>query len=130
MANKIRGSIICTASVEATLAGGAPVPYTTSKAAVVGLVKAAAIELGRYGIRVNAVSPYGIATPMILNGFGMNEDQMNKAIESQQNLKGELLSTRNIADAALFLASSESDYVSALNLIVDGGISSRIIIRK
>lgn len=127
--NKILGSIICTASVEATVAGGAPVPYTTSKAAVVGLVKAAAIELGGYGIRVNSISPYGIATPMILNGFGMNADQLNGTLEAHQNLKGQLLTTRNVADAVLFLASNESDYISALNLVVDGGVSSRMIVR-
>ncbi|KAI9082676.1 hypothetical protein K1719_035545 [Acacia pycnantha] len=58
VAGNIRGSIICTASVAASVAGCAPYDYTTAKHALVGLVRSTCSELGAYGIRVNCVSPY------------------------------------------------------------------------
>lgn len=127
---KIRGSIICTASIEATLAGGAPVPYITSKHAVVGLVKSAAIELGKYGIRVNCISPYGISTTLVCNAYQMDKEQLDGQLSANTNLKGQLLKTKHVAEAALFLASNESAYISAHNLAVDGGISSRLMMNN
>ncbi|MCE3050847.1 hypothetical protein HAX54_048286 [Datura stramonium] len=124
VAKKVRGSIICTASVEAILAGAAPLAYVASKHAIVGVVKAAARELGQHGIRVNCVSPYGIATPMVCKSFGGNVADMEASICEKANLKGVTLNTKHIAEAALFLASDESAYVSAHNLAVDGGLSS------
>ncbi|XP_009620564.1 short-chain dehydrogenase reductase 3b-like [Nicotiana tabacum] len=121
---KIQGSIICTASVEAILAGAAPLAYVASKHAILGVVKAAARELGQHGIRVNCVSPYGIATPMVCKTFGGDAAPIEASICGNANLKGITLSTKHIAEAALFLASDESAYVSAHNLAVDGGLSS------
>ncbi|KAJ8565425.1 hypothetical protein K7X08_008001 [Anisodus acutangulus] len=124
VAKKVRGSIICTASVEAILAGEAPLAYIASKHAVLGVVKAAARELGQHGIRVNCVSPYGIATPMVCKSFGGDATTIEARICEKANLKGVTLDTNHIAEAALFLASDESTYVSAHNLAVDGGLSS------
>jgi NAD(P)-dependent dehydrogenase (short-subunit alcohol dehydrogenase family) len=59
-----KGCIISTASVAGILGGGDSYSYTASKHAVIGLTKNGAAELGKYGIRVNAVSPYGVATPL------------------------------------------------------------------
>ncbi|KAF9591677.1 hypothetical protein IFM89_005549 [Coptis chinensis] len=64
VAKQIRGSIICTASVAACIGGSGPHAYTTSKHAVVGLVRSVCSELGEYGIRVNSISPFGVATPL------------------------------------------------------------------
>lgn len=124
VANKIRGSIICTASVESILAGAAPLAYIASKHAVLGVVKAAARELGQHGIRVNCVSPFGIATPMVCKSFGADAAAIEAKICGNANLKGVSLTTMHIAEAALFLASDESAYISAQNLAVDGGLSS------
>ncbi|XP_059311138.1 short-chain dehydrogenase reductase 3b-like [Lycium ferocissimum] len=124
VAKKARGSIICTASVEAILAGEAPLAYVASKHAILGVMKAAARELGQYGIRVNCVSPYGIVTPLVRETYGGNGAGIEARICEKANLKGVTLNTKHIAEAALFLASDESAYVSAHNLAVDGGLSS------
>ena len=121
---KIRGSIICNASLEGILAGAASVAYIASKHAVVGIIKAAARELGPHGIRVNGVSPYGIATPLVTKAYGLDAALLEEAIYGNGHLKGVKLSTMHVAQSALFLASDESAYTSGQNLAVDGGLSS------
>ncbi|KAM0904227.1 hypothetical protein ACQ4PT_018156 [Festuca glaucescens] len=66
MAPRRTGSIICTASIAGVLGSVAPHPYSVSKAAVVGLVRAVAGEMARSGVRVNAISPNYIATPLVM----------------------------------------------------------------
>ncbi|CAA7046401.1 unnamed protein product [Microthlaspi erraticum] len=119
-----RGSIVCTTSVAAKIAGtGTTTPhgYTASKHALLGLIKSAAGELGKHGIRVNGVAPFGIATPMVCDGFRMEAGKIEQFFSSQANLKGIVLKARHVAEAALFLASDDSAYVSGHNLAVDGG---------
>uniref|UniRef100_A0A1J3ILX4 Short-chain dehydrogenase reductase 3b n=1 Tax=Noccaea caerulescens TaxID=107243 RepID=A0A1J3ILX4_NOCCA len=116
-----RGSIVCTTSVAAKIAGTTPHGYTASKHALLGLIKSAAGELGKHGIRVNGVAPFGIATPMVCDGFKMEPSKMEQFFSSQANMKGTVLKARHVAEAALFLASDDSAYVSGHNLAVDGG---------
>lgn len=130
VAGKIRGSIMCTASIEATLATGGPAAYMASKHAVLGLVKAAAVELGEYGIRVNCISPAGIATPMVSSSSRLAPEELRRHLSDQVNLQGESLNVKHVAEAALFLACNESAYISAHDLAVDGGISARSIYLK
>ena len=123
VAKNIRGSIICTTSVAATIGGTGPHGYTTSKHALVGLAKSACSELGAYGIRVNSVSPFGVATPLACKAFNLEPDEVEASSCSHANLKGIVLKARHIAEAVLYLASDEAVYISGHNLVVDGGFS-------
>ncbi|CAL0311166.1 unnamed protein product [Lupinus luteus] len=120
---KIQGSIICTTSVSASIGGTGPHGYTTSKHALVGLVRSACSELGAYGIRVNSISPYGVATPLACRAFNLEPHQVEANSCAEANLKGVVLKAKHIAEAALFLASDEAIYISGHNLVVDGGFT-------
>ncbi|PIA28143.1 hypothetical protein AQUCO_07200054v1 [Aquilegia coerulea] len=120
-----RGSIVFTASMSSVM-GGIDVPhaYAASKHAVLGLTKNLCVELGQYGIRVNCVSPFVIASPMLTKVFGLEASQVEELVCRSANLKGAVLKAEDVAQAAVFLSSDESRYVSGLNLIIDGGYTT------
>ncbi|MGD7340600.1 SDR family oxidoreductase [Ralstonia pseudosolanacearum] len=119
-----KGTILFTSSVASVLASGLlPHAYTMSKHAMVGMSKRLSAELAQYGIRVNCVAPYAIATPMMTTYLKMEEEEAENFFTSAANLKGVVLKTEDIAEAALYLVSDEAKYVSGVNLLVDGGYS-------
>lgn len=125
-----RGSIISICSVASAVGGLGPHAYTGSKHAVAGLTKSVAAELGKHGIRVNCVSPYAVATSLALAHLPEGErtedawDGFRRFVASNANLQGVELTTEDVANAVVFLASDEARYVSGTNLMVDGGFTS------
>jgi len=112
----------------ASIAGLRPVPnqaaYVASKHALIGLTKCAAVEYGAAGIRVNAVCPGGIDTPMLrANLDGLTEEQAAGAMQAMAALHpaNRLGEAGEIADAILFLAADTSSFVNGAILSADGG---------
>ncbi|XP_044949713.1 short-chain dehydrogenase reductase 3b-like [Hordeum vulgare subsp. vulgare] len=120
----VRGAIVCTGSVACVQGGFGPASYTASKHALLGLVRAAAGELGRHGVRVNLVSPGGVATPLSCAVVGVGAEEMEAMTEAHNVLRGKVLRASDVAEAALFLASDQAGFISGHNLVVDGATTA------
>ncbi len=121
------GSIINTSSVMATLTEPGYEAYTSSKAAVIGLSKAIAVSYAHKGIRCNALCPGWVDTPLnvkLAEELG-GLDNLTPLIKAQQP-QGRMATTREVANAVLFLASAESSAVTGSALYVDGGSTAAI----
>ncbi|OAY40723.1 secoisolariciresinol dehydrogenase [Manihot esculenta] len=117
-----KGCILFTSSFASVCYGGIPHAYTASKHAIVGITKNLAVELGKHGIRVNCISPGGIPTPLAAKTMGdVDLKTVQEAFMGISNLKGVPVDANDVAEAALYLGSEESKFVSGLNMIVDGG---------
>jgi len=134
MAAQGMGSIINVASVNGFRAGLGGYYYSAAKAASIHLTRCAAMELGEKGIRVNSLSPGMIATGAFCKFMGMPPDEADDHPEyAEAAIASEVKRwqpmqyvgrTEDIAQAALFLASDASRFVTGQNLVVDGGISA------
>jgi NAD(P)-dependent dehydrogenase (short-subunit alcohol dehydrogenase family) len=97
------------------------IAYTASKSAIEGMTKAMAVELSPQGIRVNAIAPGFIATEM--SAKALNSDPERKQKVMSRTPMGFLGETADIGEAALFLATDASKYITGVSLRVDGGNS-------
>src|SRR5947208_12241495 len=132
MAVQETGSIINVASVNGFRAGLGGYYYSAAKAASIHLTRCAAMELGEKGIRVNSLSPGMIATGAFAKCVGMQSDEADDHPEYAEAAIGSVVTrwqplqyvgrVDDIAQAALFLASDASRFVTGHNLVVDGGI--------
>ncbi|GAU47518.1 hypothetical protein TSUD_138900 [Trifolium subterraneum] len=119
----VRGSIVCTGSVASSQGGKNSTDYTMSKHAVLGLMRAASVQLATHGIRVNTVSPNGLATPLTCTSLGMSEEKAQETYQKFARLEGVVLTPKHVADAVLFLVSNEAEFITGLDLRVDGGFA-------
>lgn len=124
MLSRGSGTIVNTASFAGLHTIATQTAYVASKHAVIGLTKNAAIEYAAHGIRINAVAPGGIATPMLERNLGgLDGAQRAAALEAISNYHpmkrlGEAV---EIADAMLFLCSDQASFITGACLSVDGG---------
>jgi meso-butanediol dehydrogenase/(S,S)-butanediol dehydrogenase/diacetyl reductase len=119
------GSIINISSVRAFVSYAGGIAYDSSKAALIGFTRTLALDHGKDGIRVNAICPGYIQTPMTDHWLSTLEDPEGtmKQLLAFHPL-GRIGTPRDVADAALFLASDAAAFVTGAALIVDGGMST------
>ncbi|MHA2281838.1 MAG: SDR family oxidoreductase [Promethearchaeota archaeon] len=124
------GCFICTSSVASFQQGMGTLPYSLSKAGINNLVRIAAVELGIFGIRANAIAPGGIATGIFGKTLGLSRNGAEKfgQLIKEGLAEGQAIrragSPEDVANAALFLASDPSSFITGITLKVDGGLLS------
>ena len=120
MTTQRSGSIINTSSVAGLRAGWSPHLYSAAKAAVIALTQTVAMELGASGIRVNAICPGGVATPLLAGNPAASDDDIRRAGEGFAALTpiGRIGQPDDLAATALFLASDESSFITGQALVV------------
>jgi len=119
------GSIINTASFVATVGSATPqIAYTASKGAVLALTRELAVIHARERIRVNALSPGPLRTDLLMSLLDSDEKRRRRLIHVPMGRFGE---ASEMANAALFLASDESSYMTGANLLIDGGLTAAYV---
>lgn len=119
------GSIINTASFVAILGAATPqIAYTASKGAVLSMTRELAIIHARENIRVNALCPGPLRTELLMKFLNTEEKKQRRLVHIPMGRFGE---AREMAQAALFLASDESSYVTGADFLVDGGITAAYV---
>jgi NAD(P)-dependent dehydrogenase (short-subunit alcohol dehydrogenase family) len=120
MRKQKRGAIVNAASAAAHGGSFVSLPYTVSKHGIIGLTKFAAVEYAPYGVRVNAVCPGYIRTPMLENLLSAAPDLESRLVAEEP--LGRLGTPADVANAVRWLLSDEASFVTGHALIVDGGI--------
>lgn len=126
MVPRTAGSIVNVASVSGMIGWGGSTVYSASKGAVLALTKALAVELAPYSVRVNAVAPGSVRTPMVETNLQQLEapDEAWKRTAAL-HLLGRVGEPVEIAESILFLASPRSSFMTGSVLTVDGGLTAR-----
>jgi len=120
------GSVINVASFVAILgAATSQISYTASKGAVLSLSRELAVQFARQGIRVNALCPGPVETPLLLRIFGDDPAALERRRTHWPT--GRLAKPREVVNGALFLASEESSYVNGATFLVDGGLTAAYV---
>jgi NAD(P)-dependent dehydrogenase (short-subunit alcohol dehydrogenase family) len=119
------GSIVNTASFVASVGAATPqLAYTASKGAVLSLTRELAVLHAREGIRVNALSPGPLQTEMLMSYLDTDAKRQRRLVHVPMGRFGQ---AEEMANAALFLASDESSYMTGSNLLVDGGLTAAYV---
>ncbi len=122
------GVIINTSSVAATEAGHAPHAYSALKAAVAHATRTISKELGESNVRVNAIKPGGVVTPILGKGVGFDQSDADATVKVWERILANAQPIRragqasDIARAALWLASEDASFVTGTSIEVDGGL--------
>jgi NAD(P)-dependent dehydrogenase (short-subunit alcohol dehydrogenase family) len=120
------GSVINVASFVAIVgAATSQISYTASKGAVLAMSRELAVQFAREGVRVNALCPGPVETPLLLSIFGDDPAALERRRRHWPT--GRLAKPREIVNAALFLASDESSYVTGTTFLVDGGLTAAYV---
>ena len=117
------GAIVNTASLAGVIGAPKLSAYSLSKGAVVNFTRSIAAELGPHGVRANAVCPGVTDTPMPREDFGQGNWEETKAEMARQYPLRRLGEPEDVANAMLFLASDEADWITGHALVIDGGYS-------
>ena len=121
-----RGSIINTASFVATLgAATSQISYTASKGGVLAMTRELGVQFARQGIRVNALSPGPVATPLLMELFASDPERAQRRLVHVPI--GRFAEPEEIAGAVAFLASDDASFITAANFLVDGGITGAYV---
>jgi NAD(P)-dependent dehydrogenase (short-subunit alcohol dehydrogenase family) len=124
--NERGGSVINTASFVAVVgAATSQISYTASKGGVLALSRELGVEFARRGVRVNALCPGPVDTPLLRELFAKDPERAARRLVHVPI--GRFARAEEIASAALFLASDESSYVTASTFLVDGGLSGAYV---
>ena len=120
------GSVINTASFVAVMgAATSQISYTASKGAVLALSRELGVQFARQGVRVNALCPGPVNTPLLQELYANDPEQAARRLVHLP--MGRFAEAREIANAVLFLASDDSTYVTASTFLVDGGLSGAYV---
>ncbi len=121
-----KGSIINTASFVATMgAATSQISYTASKGGVLSMSRELGVQFAREGIRVNALSPGPVNTPLLQELFAKDKERAARRLIHIP--MGRFADASEIAAAVAFLASDDSSFITASNFLVDGGISGAYV---
>jgi NAD(P)-dependent dehydrogenase (short-subunit alcohol dehydrogenase family) len=126
MLSRKKGSIINTASFVATLgAATSQISYTASKGGVLAMTRELGVQFAREGVRVNALSPGPVATPLLMELFASDPERAQRRLVHVP--MGRFADPTEIAAAVAFLASDDASFITASNFLVDGGITGAYV---